>query len=218
MAVHLALRIAQTIGLGLIDLLALLGLYSGLRWMRISLEWATVLAGLSLIVIGGLFGVTASLVQSQFGSQLQILSRGSNLMGMASFFVALYSFSQWTMRGWYLFVKRQAKSRLTEGSRGLLLFLRQHHVLFGWVVLITACAHALWYVPVLMSEPLAQIWEHQAISSGLIALLLLIMLSLLGLWVERAIKQKRLPRSTRLIHFFTAIVFVVAVCVHLIIR
>ncbi|MBE3557790.1 MAG: hypothetical protein IMW89_01000 [Ktedonobacteraceae bacterium] len=213
---HIIKGFAQALFLGLVGLGMLLGAYTLLRAVRLSVDMITRIVGIVLIAGSVAFCVLA-LVQSQFAGQLFLIAKLSGALGAVAFLVSVYSVNQWTMRRWYVYAKRQAFSSLAEKSRRFMLFLRQHHFFFGWVVLLTAIAHAMYYVPSLIQHPM-YLLQRPAIFTGTIGLLVLIVLAGLGLWVNSAIKHKRLPGSTRMVHFATALVFLGVFVLHLISR
>jgi hypothetical protein len=177
--------------------------YSILRWARISVNWATWIIG-GLLILLSAANCFFVFMPDQFNT-----FRVGGLLGFFSLFIGMYALAQWGVRTGYIWGKKRAIRFPVQAMRNLLLFLRKHHQFFGWLVLITAAAHALAYLP-----------EYTRIASkwwitGLIGLALLGFLTGLGLWIERQVKLKRLSTKARLIHIITAITFFVVIYLHL---
>ena len=134
-----------------------------------------------------------------------------NLLGVIAFLIAVYSASQWTMRHWYVRVKKHTVALLAKGSRDILLFLRKHHMFFGWVVTLTTLAHMVYYLPVMFQ------FQQYKIVTGFIALGALALLVLLGMWIwlQTAIRKKRMPKVVQTIHSALTIVFLVVLVLHM---
>jgi len=191
---------------GAIDFFCLLVSYWFLRLVRISARWVTWLIGF-LIASWGVWLCAVALTGPVTGS----LYGQSNLIGGVAFLIAVFSASQWTMRRWYLLVKRFPDSLgrfIARRSRDMLLFLRDHHQFFGWLVLLTATAHAVVLLPVI-----SRVSQREVIT-GVIALGALAALCGLGEWIELAVRRKRLAPNVRLIHSLLTLVFLVAFAFH----
>ncbi len=186
-----------------IDFFCLIGSYGLLRLLHISVNWITWIIGTFLIVVSALFCL--SLV-APIGVSADIGT--SNLLGAIAFLIAIDSWSQWVARRSYLLFKKSALPWLTQRVRNAFLFLRKQHQFLGWLVVITAAAHALYFLPILARVSLYEV------VTGFIALALLGLGAGLGWWIELAVRRKRASQSLRLLHFVVAIVFVLAFIVH----
>jgi hypothetical protein len=189
--------------LSTIDFFCLIGSYGLLRLLRISVNWITWIIGTFLIVVSVLFCLS---IVAPVGVSADVGT--SNLLGAIAFLIAIYSWSQWIMMRSYLFIKRGTLPRLTERARNAFLFLRKHHQFLGWLVVITAVAHALYFLPILARVSLYEV------VTGFIALALLALGAGLGWWIELVVRRKRASQRLRLLHFLVAIVFVLAFIMH----
>ncbi len=186
-----------------IDFFCLIGSYGLLRLLHISVNWITWIIGTFLIVVSTLFCLSLIApvgVSADLGT--------SNLLGFIAFLIAVDSWSQWIARRSYLLFKRGALPWLTQRVRNAFLFLRKQHQFLGWLVVITAAAHALYFLPIL-----ARVSLYEVIT-GFIALAILALGAGLGWWIELAVRRKRASQRLRLLHFVVAIAFVLAFIVH----
>ncbi len=189
--------------LGTIDFSFLLLSYGVLRLLRISVNWVTWLVG-ALIILAS--GYTCLLV---FFPSTNIRDAGlSNVMGAFSFLIAVHSGSQWTTRRWYLVVKKGTAFWMTKATREVLLFLRKHHQFLGWLVLITAEAHTFYFLQYISRSPSFKI------ITGFIALALLLIIAILGLWIDYRKRKKRVTQKARRVHALLTIALFAAFVVH----
>jgi hypothetical protein len=121
-------------------------------------------------------------------------------------------------RGWYLFIKKKALPALARWSRTILLFFRNQHLFFGWLVLVTATAHAFFFVPAMLGLPLQEVLNESGIATGLIAWGLLLCLVALGLWIAYAVRHKRRFQRLRLVHVIVALVFIAGFLLHIVLQ
>ncbi len=177
--------------------------YALLRFLHISADWVAWLIAALLIFLSV---INSLLAFAPYPSLYTF--RGDIIYGAFSLGVAVYSASQWIMRQGYLLLKRRAWSFLVRATRQVFLFLRAHHQLFGWVVLATATAHGLSYIFLIGRV------SPEALISGVILWLILLILTALGLLIEYRIKQKRLARRARWLHSVLALIFFVAFLTH----
>lgn len=192
--------------LGMIDFFLLIGGYSVLRGLRISADWVTWISG-TLLMAASVVLCISFLRANHVGGT----SGFSNLLGLVSFLIAIYSASQWILRQWYVRIKKHTTSLLVKGSRNILLFLRKHHIFFGWVVTLTAIGHMVYYLPVLSG-----IRQYEVIS-GFITLGILALSMLLGMWIwlHVTVRKQRMPQRVHMIHSALAIAFFVTLLVHM---
>ena len=191
--------------LGTIDFVCLLASYWVLRLLRVSVRWVTWSIGL-LIAVWSVWLCGALLLRPYS------ISHGiSNLLGAISFLIAVFAVSQWTTRRGYLIVKRWPGafgSFVARQTRGMLLYLRDHHQFFGWLVLIAAMAHTALLLPIV-----GRLSQREVVT-GVIALVSLAALTALGEWVEIAVRRKRIAPNVRLLHALCSIAFLVAFAFH----
>ncbi|HEX7733607.1 MAG TPA: hypothetical protein VF458_02045 [Ktedonobacteraceae bacterium] len=188
------------------DVFFLLTGYGLLRALRVSVNWVTWLIGGFLITLS-LAACLAVLQPGLFPSRFRIIG---NPIGAIAFFIAVYAASQWITRQWFLRVKQSASQWLKQFSKNILIFLRKHHVFFGWIVAAGSLAHMVFFMPVL-----TRISLYEEIT-GFIALGTLALMALLGawLWIMSLCKQ-RMPRIVHTIHALLTIVFFIALLLHI---
>lgn len=203
----MAARLALLLILCLVDFGVLLGGYAVLRLLRIPVDGVTRVIGACIVSLSAtvcLGVILPGLLPRQF-------NKGGNVVGFLSFFVAVYAVNQWTLRQWYVRVKKRAGTWIMQSSKQVLLFLRRHHLFFGWIVAAGAIGHLVFFVPTL-----ARLNLYEEIT-GFIAIGLLGMIILLGLWlwIETALRRRRMPASMRTIHATLSIAFFVVLFLHI---
>ncbi|MGI8588570.1 MAG: hypothetical protein ACR2M0_12925 [Chloroflexia bacterium] len=203
---------------GGIDAVVFLAAYGTLKALRISVDWA---AWVIAMLLAGLSLLTSVLTLAPGGYRYQ----HDILLGLFSVLVGGYAVGLWAARRLYLLVRPWALPLLVPTARSTMRFLRKQHQLLGWLVLITATGHATSYLPILDRI------SSKELVSGLLAWIVLVFLSVLGLWVEYVVghrrilgkwsvpggrwsKSKSIARSTRFVHTLTAIVFFVILLAH----
>lgn len=189
--------------LSTIDFFCLLGSYWLLRLLHISAHWVTWIIGTCLIVVSTFYGLS---LLAPIGVPPDVGT--SNLLGFVAFLIAIDLWSQWVTRRGYLLLKKQQLSWVATRMREAFLFLRQHHQFLGWLVVITAVAHVVYFLPIL-----ANVSQYEVIT-GFVALAFLAVGTGLGWWIELAVRRKRASQRLRLLHFLVAIAFVLAFIVH----
>lgn len=189
------------------DFCFLLTSYGVLRVLRVSVNWITWIAG-SLIITASAAVCLAVLWPNALPTPIR---GGGNIVGLIAFFVAVYAASQWTTRQWYLRVKKDAGQWLKQSSKNVLIFLRKHHTFFGWVVGAGAVAHMVFFFPIM-----ANISLYEEIT-GFIAIGILALIALLGvwLWIESALRKKRMPKTVHTIHAALTIAFFIVLFLHI---
>lgn len=192
--------------IAIIALMLLLLLYGVIRLLRLAERWVMRVIH-TLLIVESILSIVL-LLQAQQAERIQTLAQESELLGFASCMLVVYSFSMWGSHTLYLLTKKRV-SRVNTMFRNMLLFFRRHHSAFGWLVLITAIGHAVILLPAYTHYSL------RAFLSGTLALVLLCTLVLLGISIERAIKQKRLSAKARMLHIATAATFFVILLLHL---
>lgn len=189
------------------DFCFLLTSYGVLRVLRISVNWMTWIVG-SLIITASVALCLAIALPNLLPGQAK---ESGNLLGALAFFVAVYAASQWTTRQWYLRVKKGAGQWLKQSSKNVLMFLRKHHIFFGWVVGAGSVAHMIFFFPIL-----EQIDFYEEVT-GFIAMGILALIVLLGawLWIETTLRRRRMPKAVHTIHSALTIAFFVVLFLHI---
>ena len=189
------------------DFCFLLTSYGVLRVLRISVNWITWIIG-SLIIAASAGTCLAIAWPHLLPRQFQ---EGENVLALVAFLVTVYAACQWLTRQWYLRVKKDAGQWLKQSSKNVLMFLRQHHIFFGCVVGAGALAHMVFFVPLL-----ARINRYEEIT-GFIAIGILALLALLGvwLWIESALLKRRMPRIVHTVHASLTIAFFIILFLHI---
>lgn len=138
------------------------------------------------------------------------MKAGGNLLGLLAFFVAVYAASQWTTRQWYRQAKEDASQWLKQFSKNVLMFLRQHHIFFGWVVGAGSPVHMMVFFPIL-----ERISVYEEVT-GLLAMGILALMVLLGarLWIETTLRR-RMPKAVHTIHSALTIAFFAVLFLHI---
>jgi hypothetical protein len=190
-----------------IDFAFLLGGYSILRILHISVNWVTWIIG-SFIIELSLAVCVAILIPTLVPMGI---GRAGNLVGVLSFFIAVYAASQWIIRQWYLNIKRQSRKWLVQASKNLLMFLRKHHQFFGWIVLAGAVGHMVFFFPIL-----SRMSGYEEVT-GFIAIGILALLVILGvwLWIESSWRKQRTPKVVHTLHSALTIAFFIALFLHI---
>jgi hypothetical protein len=189
------------------DLCFLLISYGVLRALRISVNWTTWIIGSLIITASAAVCVTIALpnlLPDQFKG-------GANLLGVIAFFVAVYAASQWIARQWFLRMKKNAGQWLKQASKDVLMFLRKHHIFFGWVIGAGSIAHMVFFFPIL-----ARVSFYEEIT-GFIAIGVLALIALLGawMWIESSLRKKRMPKTVQTIHSLLTIALFVVLFLHI---
>lgn len=189
------------------DFCFLLTSYGILRALRISVNWITWIAG-SLILTASVAMCITIALPNLFPAPLKA---GGNLLGALAFLVAVYAACQWTTRQWYLRIKKNASQWLKQSSKNVLMFLRKHHIFFGWIVGAGSVAHMIFFFPILERT---SFYEEV---TGFIAIGILALIALLGawLWIETSIRRRRMPRVMHTIHAALSIAFFVVLFLHI---
>lgn len=190
-----------------VDFCVLLGGYTVLQLLHIPVDWVTRVVGGFIIAVS--VAVCLGIVLP--GLLPRQLHNSGNMVGFFSFFVAVYAVNQWTLRRWYVWVKKRAGVWVGQSSKHVLQFLRKHHLFFGWVVASGAIGHLVFFVPAL-----SRISLYEEIT-GFLAMGILGLMILLGLWlwVETAVRRRRMPAVVHTIHAALSIAFFLVLFLHI---
>ncbi len=187
---------------------SLIYIYRVLRALHISVTWVTWIGGSLLIALSALvcLAVVAPALLPHFFDQ-----QGKSLAGYVAFFIGVDAAGLWISRQWFLRIKRRPRPQLIQRSRTVLMFLRKHHLFFGWIVAAGAMAHTVFYLPIL-----ASISSFEEIT-GFLAIGILALMVLLGLWLwfVSTVRKKRMPVIIHTIHSALTIAFFVVLLLHI---
>lgn len=132
----------------------------------------------------------------------------TKVLGYGAVLGTVYAISRWASRRWYRAHARRLSQAAEARLRAIVSWTRKQHGLFGWVVLATATAHALFYLPHLAA------WPAPIVVSGIAAWTLMAGLVALGLRMARRARSGDVPKGWRTLHVGLAVSFVVALLVH----
>lgn len=133
----------------------------------------------------------------------------SNVLGASALCSAGAAVAIWIVRKVYIEVKRR-KFPDFDVTRQTLLFLRKHHILFGWATILAASAHGVYY---LLLYPYRQL----QVFTGSIAWLCLVFLAGVGVWLNEKLTTKKMnSKRTRMHHFTWAVIFLFFLAVHVV--
>jgi hypothetical protein len=153
---------------------------------------------------GVLFGLMVYISPQVFGFQI---GRLSNLFGALSVSASFAAVIVWIVRKIYIQVKKRSIPDF-ELTKVTLLFLRKHHISLGWLAIMVATAHGVYW---LLRYPNFR----GRTFTGLTAWVTLALLVVFGACLDYRIKVKILPKKIRLYHITLAIVFIVAMFLHI---
>ena len=208
------MNVAETIFTHSVLILVLSGLsfsflltgYGALRALHISVNWIAWIVGSLILATSAAMCLIIALIHV-FPAQMK--SSGNTIGGLA-FVVAICSVSQWTMRQWYLRIKKDASRRVKQFSKDVLMFLRKHHVFFGLIVGLGSIAHMVFFFPILERYSL---YEEV---TGFIAIGILALIALLGAWLwVISLRKRPVPKPVQTIHTVLSIAFFLALFLHL---
>jgi hypothetical protein len=112
----------------------------------------------------------------------------------------------WVTKTAFLALKKQ-ELQPAALIKPLFLQLQKHHVLIGWVVLLTTSAHGLYYI-------LHKSDRNDMMVSGWIAWSGLIILAFIGVYFEKWLKERKKTKKIRLYHIGFSLVFLVGFVLH----
>lgn len=188
-----------------IDSVFFLGVYSTLRVLRIPVNWVVWIIGYLIIIASVILCYSISTP-----TYARYVGFG-NILGIVSFLITVYSASQWASRHWYVYIKKRISSSFVQQSRNFFLFVRKHHTFFGWIVAIAAVAHMAVYLPTLSET------RSYEILSGFIAIGILTLSVLLGIWIWlfTNIRKQSPPKLVHKVHSILAVAFLFSLAAHI---
>lgn len=91
------------------------------------------------------------------------------------------------------------------------MFLRKHHIFFGWIIGAGSIAHMAIFLPIL-----TRISVYETIT-GFIAIGILGLMVLLGawLWIQTALYKRRMPKIVHTVHSSLTIAFFLVLFLHI---
>jgi hypothetical protein len=98
-------------------------------------------------------------------------------------------------------------SALLDPLKQLFLFFQRHHVLLGWVVLVTTSAHGLYYI-------LHKSDRFNMMVTGWVAWSGLLVLALVGVFFDQRLRERKKTKQIRLYHIGFSVVFMVGFIMH----
>jgi len=135
----------------------------------------------------------------------------SNALGILGAFIAVYAINQWTARQGYALIQRRlspAFAQVVPLWQQTLVFLREQHQFFGWLVLVAGTAHAVLLFPMLSH------YSTRKVITGVISLVALALLVGMGEWITYATRKSHHAGAIRLLHALLSLLFLVAVVMH----
>jgi len=135
----------------------------------------------------------------------------SNALGILGAFIAVYAINQWTARQGYALLQRRLSPAYAVVARlwqAMLVFLREQHQFFGWLVLVAGTAHAVLLFPILDH------FSTRKVITGALSLATLALLVGMGEWITFATRKSRHAPRIRLLHGLLSLLFLVAVVMH----
>lgn len=181
--------------------------YGVLRTLHISVHRVTWLAGGLVIAASAL----VCLAVARPGLLPARINEGGKVVGAIAVLVGVYAAGQWATRQWYIKMKKDAGRWLKQGGKEVLMFLRKHHMFFGWVVVAGSAAHMVFFFPIF-----ARFGLYETLT-GFGAIGILALMALLGtwLWIQTSLRKQRMPRVIHTVHASLTIAFFVMLFLHI---
>jgi hypothetical protein len=101
----------------------------------------------------------------------------------------------------------QKETAMLDPLKQLFLFFQRHHVLLGWVALVTTSAHGLYYI-LHRSDRLSMMVTGWVAWSGLIVL------AFIGVFFDQRLREKKKTKQIRLYHIGFSVVFMFGFILH----
>jgi hypothetical protein len=89
----------------------------------------------------------------------------------------------------------------------VVVYFHQHHILIGWVALVTTSAHGLYYI-------LHQSDRLNMMITGWVAWSALIVLAFIGVFFDQRLKEKKKTKQIRLYHIGFSVLFMAGLVLH----
>lgn len=195
------------IGVLVLFFLAIWGLTYAFHRTRVPIaSW--LMWGTSAMVIGAsLFWLIVEVIYWRQGKALGFrLRRTSNLLAELSFLWGLAAFFVQVIKRLFRRV-RTNKVDDYDLARRILLLVKDHHGLFGWVTLIAAAAHGFYFL-------LYPTRHWSEFYTGVAAWLALAVLAITGHWIKRAAPAPQRVKNLRSTHLALAIGYASAIILH----
>lgn len=204
---YFVVRVIEAIILGGADLGGLVVSVLVLRALRLPVRLITWGVGLLIAAVGVLLSARVLLQPAAALGSVAF----SNALGILGAFVAVYAINQWTARQGYAILQRQLSPMLAPIAKlwqSMLVFLREQHQFFGWLVLVAGTAHAVLLFPALSR------FSASKVITGVISLAALALLVGMGEWITFATRKSSRAPTIRLLHALLSLLFLVAVVMH----
>jgi len=134
------------------------------------------------------------------------LRRSDSLLENFAEIAAFAAIGFWVTKTGFLTLKRKAIQPAAL-IKPLFLLFQKHHVLIGWVVLLTTSAHGLYYI-------LHKSDRLNMLVTGWIAWSGLIVLAFIGVFFEQRLQLRKKTKKIRLYHIGFSLVFLVGFVLH----
>lgn len=166
------------------------------------INWATRGFGL-------LFALLALYTIVQYYQQtISITERGlSNKNGILAICIGGAALAIWVARKVYVEMKKRQHPNY-ELTRQAVMFLRANHILFGWLALVTATAHGIYYL-VVKTDRAFEVY------TGWFAWGTLCVLTAMGIWFDKRLTEKKKIKNIKLYHIGLAFLFAAGALLHL---
>jgi hypothetical protein len=133
--------------------------------------------------------------------------RGSDhQLSSAAEYTALAAAGLWISKTAFIALSRKGLPLLDQ-LKQLFLFFQRHHVLLGWVALVTTSAHGLYYI-------LHKSDRLNMMVTGWVAWSGLLVLAVIGVFFDQRLREKRKTRQIRLYHIGFSVVFMGGFILH----
>lgn len=207
---YLVVRIIEVVILGMADLGGLVVSALVLRALGLPVRVITWGVGVLIAIVGLLI---CALLLLHPATALRSVTF-SNALGYLGAFIAVYAINQWTARQGYTLIQRfqqrlgPAYAQIARLWQYTLVYLREQHQFFGWLVLVAGTAHAVSLFPTLNH------YSERKVITGALSLAALALLVGMGEWITFATRKNRNAPTIRLLHALVSLLFLVAVVMH----
>lgn len=170
------------------------------------ISWLIWVTSILLLCASAYYIVIDGLYNNQTHALGQNLEGMSNTMGTFSFLWGLAAvFILFSKRLFQRLHKKTGNER--EVVRRILLLAKDHHNLFGWVTVVAATAHGIYF---LFHSP--DSWFE--FYSGTGAWIALVLLTISGMWMNNVVKTPKRAKAIRVSHIALTIGYAAAIELH----
>ncbi|MDB5054727.1 MAG: putative rane protein [Bacilli bacterium] len=175
--------------------------------MRKAIHWATFLLGSILLAYAAFAGIMLILYPQQSALTFWNLRNTDHQLSTLAQLTAFAAVGFWVTKTAFLTLKKNGVVQPTAILRNIFPFFQKHHVLIGWIVLVTTSAHGLYYI-------LHKSDRMNMMVTGWIAWSGLIVLAFIGVFFDQRLKEKKKTKQIRLYHIGFSIVFLIGFVLH----